>query len=608
MCMETFTSPRLLPCFHTFCLGCLQQLVRKQQSVGSFPCPTCRATTNIPPGGVDKFQVNFYIEAEVESSGNVVRTCDMCHKGPATHKCSDCDQFACDTCTAIHASIAATKSHTVLNLKNTQTAGTKGAVLVKKERYCSTHREEKIRFFCTQCSTVICRDCKLTSHERHATTDLFEKSSEAKRLVLQVTRRSRDNLVPKLRQALQEAQNQKKKVQASKKTILGTLEQRAADLKQEIDKSLAEAKRKLNQETDDVDKIASRCIDNMTQELACFLSLVDHAQRVAESGCDADILEMPTQMKQFFGVADDSAPVTEQRHRYGGYGGFDNGVKPPDSMPAFGLGQMSMGTFPSGASNSLGAAIQMPPLVQQTLYLPVNQPTSVPDCQLKSFTSEEWKVDVQLKNEDTLKTCECCSKKYNRNAEFCQHCHTNNPTRHAPNSYRGGFGYQSFGASNVKVHCKNCGGWYLKNTGSCSACGAAESESESCEDVLATIQKAIPQFIGHVTRSRQSQADEFEGETYEDFYKDEDDCGDSSGDEFEAFVRNFRRRSSLAPPTAPRLQPPPPLPLVSVGASRPKSSGNSTTSQIATEINAIRSLLSGWHSLATEEKELQFDW
>ena len=535
--METFISPRLLPCFHTFCLGCLQQLVRKQQRVGSFPCPTCRATVNIPPGGVDKFQVNFYIEAEVESSGNVVRTCDMCHKGPATHKCSDCDQFACDTCTAIHASIAATKSHTVLNLKNTQTAGTKGAVLVKKERYCSTHREEKIRFFCTQCSTVICRDCKLTSHEGHATTDLSEKSSQAKRLVLQVTRRSRDNLEPKLRQALQEAQNQKKKVQASKKTILGTLEQRAADLKQEIDKSLAEAKRKLNQETDDVDKIASRCIDNMMQELACFLGLVDHAQRVAESGCDADTLEMPTQMKQFFGVAGKSATsaVVQQQNR-----------------------------------NRNSRAIA------------VNQPTSVPDCQLKSFTSEEWKVDVQLKNQNTLKTCECCSKKYNRNAAFCQHCGSNNPTQDGPNSYRGGFGFKRLWASNVNVKCKNCSRWYLKNSGSCSACGTVESESS--EDVLATIQKAIPQFIGHVTRSRQSQADacdEFEDETYEE----DDYCDTSSGEEYEDNY-DIGVEEDLSVCTYP--------PQASVGTSRPKSSGNSTTSQIATEINAIRSLLSSW--------------
>ena len=164
--METFTSPRLLPCFHTFCLGCLQQLVCYKQRVDSFPCPTCRTTANIPPGGVEKFQVNFYIEPDVESSSNVVRTCDICCKVPATHKCCDCDQFACNTCTTIHATFSATKSHTVLNL--TQTAGNKAAVLAKKERYCSRHKEEKIRFFCTQCSTVICRDCKLTSHEGKA--------------------------------------------------------------------------------------------------------------------------------------------------------------------------------------------------------------------------------------------------------------------------------------------------------------------------------------------------------------------------------------------------------------------------------------------------------
>ena len=499
LCMETFTSPRLLPCFHTFCLGCLQQLVRKQQRVGSFPCPTCRATVNIPPGGVDKFQVNFYIEAEVESSGNVVRTCDMCHKGPATHKCSDCDQFACDTCTTIHASIAATKSHTVLNLKNTQTAGTKGAVVVKKERYCSTHREEKIRFFCTQCSTVICRDCKLTSHEGHATTDLSEKRSEAKQLVLQVTKRSRDNLEPKLRQVLQEAQDQKKKVQASKKTILGTLEQRAADLKQEIDKSLAEAKRKLNQETDDVDKIASRCIDNMTQELACFLSLVDHAQRVAESGCDADILEMPTQMKQFFGVAGNSATsaFVQQQNR------------------------------------------------KRNRAIAVNQPISVSDCKLKSFTSDEWNVDVHVEGTNTLEECQYCSQKYKRDANFCPYCDSENLSRRGRNRRK-----------NLNIHCIRCRRMFVKNSGWCPTCG--EPEPHTSEDVLSDIQRAVPQYLGHVTRSHQSQAD--------------------------TDVNHPERQSMGCAMYA------------TVGAVNQRYPGNNRTiGQTSAEINAIQSLLSAWH-------------
>ena len=37
---------------------------------------------------------------------------------------------------------------------------------------CSRHPEEKLRFVCVQCDTPICRDCKLTQHEGHDTTDV----------------------------------------------------------------------------------------------------------------------------------------------------------------------------------------------------------------------------------------------------------------------------------------------------------------------------------------------------------------------------------------------------------------------------------------------------
>ncbi|KAL8574714.1 hypothetical protein ACOMHN_055779 [Nucella lapillus] len=37
---------------------------------------------------------------------------------------------------------------------------------------CSRHPEEKLRFMCTKCNTAICRDCKMTRHEGHPTTDL----------------------------------------------------------------------------------------------------------------------------------------------------------------------------------------------------------------------------------------------------------------------------------------------------------------------------------------------------------------------------------------------------------------------------------------------------
>jgi hypothetical protein len=44
VCYQMFTDPRILPCGHTFCLKCLQDIVKAVESNShKIPCPTCRA-------------------------------------------------------------------------------------------------------------------------------------------------------------------------------------------------------------------------------------------------------------------------------------------------------------------------------------------------------------------------------------------------------------------------------------------------------------------------------------------------------------------------------------------------------------------------------------
>ena len=37
---------------------------------------------------------------------------------------------------------------------------------------CGDHPEEKLRFVCVPCDTIVCRECKLTDHEGHRTVDV----------------------------------------------------------------------------------------------------------------------------------------------------------------------------------------------------------------------------------------------------------------------------------------------------------------------------------------------------------------------------------------------------------------------------------------------------
>ncbi|NWI87342.1 TRI59 protein, partial [Pitta sordida] len=69
VCYSIFAEPRVLPCSHTFCRDCLEELL--QHSSGSCPgrrlrCPSCRALLEIPAAGLQSLPVNFALKAVIE--------------------------------------------------------------------------------------------------------------------------------------------------------------------------------------------------------------------------------------------------------------------------------------------------------------------------------------------------------------------------------------------------------------------------------------------------------------------------------------------------------------------------------------------------------------
>ncbi|EDO30002.1 predicted protein [Nematostella vectensis] len=43
ICIEHFNDPRVLPCFHSFCRHCLEELALHSEGRGKLVCPLCKA-------------------------------------------------------------------------------------------------------------------------------------------------------------------------------------------------------------------------------------------------------------------------------------------------------------------------------------------------------------------------------------------------------------------------------------------------------------------------------------------------------------------------------------------------------------------------------------
>ena len=75
ICTETIINPKFLPCLHTFCCQCIENLVTHANNGGellirSVPCPLCRSPFNTPTGvDIGRFPTNVYAEELVRVIG-----------------------------------------------------------------------------------------------------------------------------------------------------------------------------------------------------------------------------------------------------------------------------------------------------------------------------------------------------------------------------------------------------------------------------------------------------------------------------------------------------------------------------------------------------------
>ena len=105
ICLDDINDPRILPCIHSFCLGCLEQYCRDKLPGDEVPCPECRSGFVIPKNGV----------AGTLSNEPAIRA--------SWHR--------------------------------------------RGGGYCEEHEDKRIKMYCFECDMNVCSMCCLESHKTH---------------------------------------------------------------------------------------------------------------------------------------------------------------------------------------------------------------------------------------------------------------------------------------------------------------------------------------------------------------------------------------------------------------------------------------------------------
>ncbi|XP_053315524.1 tripartite motif-containing protein 59 [Spea bombifrons] len=111
VCFNIFDDPRILPCSHTFCRSCLENVINSldsfvfRLSIVRLKCPSCRNITELSPGGVNALPINFALKSIVEKykmeDRHNVATCPEHHKQPLNVFCLKDRKLVCGQCLTV---------------------------------------------------------------------------------------------------------------------------------------------------------------------------------------------------------------------------------------------------------------------------------------------------------------------------------------------------------------------------------------------------------------------------------------------------------------------------------------------------------------------------
>ena len=94
VCMTTFTDPKQLPCLHSFCVHCLNGILRTSGRHDIITCPECRRESRVPSSGnLKDLPTNFRINSLLDVLA--IQECSI-----TGVKCGNCDKKSSQVCIA----------------------------------------------------------------------------------------------------------------------------------------------------------------------------------------------------------------------------------------------------------------------------------------------------------------------------------------------------------------------------------------------------------------------------------------------------------------------------------------------------------------------------
>ncbi|XP_013405710.1 E3 ubiquitin-protein ligase TRIM56-like [Lingula anatina] len=317
LCLEEYKDLTDLPCRHTFCKGCLKDYITDLTPGSKFRCPMCQKETEVPKDGLEGFTHNFFIESLQDTvlQSPHKKKCNFCAlsfntETAATSKCITCHDYLCEKCSPLHCGTKFTKDHKVFTFQQLQSKEYQKEIQEQQKIFCPEHKDERIRYFCSDCNDPICRDCRDLHHDGHKLLSL-EKAAEIVKLKLQTKSLGMQRKLATGERKLVKIDKTMASLQENENCVQRQIKARAAHLRQLVDQQEKTLLQELHQTTSTHRNNLQISHKNCSATCSSIKTTTEIVKNILQHGAPIDVLMLQHQLGQRLDELQSTSSVEE---------------------------------------------------------------------------------------------------------------------------------------------------------------------------------------------------------------------------------------------------------------------------------------------------------